>query len=120
MVEIVATREIKYAGKRVLPGETFDATEKDAKIYVAVKRATLPGSVELPDSLKTMAAPEPVEPAPEPEHAEPAETVEEEAAPEAPAHPQTYSRRDMTAAGPTGPETASPLSRRGHPRRTKT
>jgi hypothetical protein len=118
MVQIIATREIQYAGKRVLAGESFDATEKDAKIYVAVKRATLAGFVEPPAMLKTMAAPAPAEPvAPA---AEPVDPAKEEAAPDAPAHPQTYSRRDMTAAGPTGPANPSPSSRRGHPRKAKT
>lgn len=108
MVQIIATREIQYAGKRVLAGERFEATEKDAKIYVAVKRAALPGPVEPPASIKTMAAPEPVEPAPAP-----VEAAKEEAAPEAPPHPQTYSRRDMQAVGQTGQADRSPSSRQG-------
>lgn len=114
MVKITATREIQYAGIRVQPGETFDATEKDAKIFVAVKRATLaPATVpqSAPAAL-TVKAP----PAPEP-------TPEVEAAPEAPPHPQTYHRRDMVAeppAGPTGPAKSPRSLRRGPARKAKT
>jgi hypothetical protein len=123
MVEIVATREIQYAGKRVLAGERFDATEKDAKIYIAVKRATpVPDRVEAPAMLMTMTAPE-FHAAPE--AAAPPEAPEapkEEAAPEAPAHPRQYHRRDMVAeppSGPTGPAKPSPSSRQARPRKAK-
>lgn len=51
MVAIIAAREVRYAGKTYRPGETFEATEKDAKLLVAIKKATTgaPGSaVDLP------------------------------------------------------------------------
>jgi hypothetical protein len=104
MVQITATRELRYAGKRVLPGDTFEASDKDAKILVAVKRAThgpTPAAAAPAHVLATRAAP-----------------IEREAAPEALPGPQTYSRRDMAAeaqSGPTGaarPSRSSPRARR--------
>lgn len=123
MVQIIATREIRYAGKRVLPGERFDASEKDAKIYVAIKRATLPPPEPTPPprAIRTMSAPPPKPASAASPEAAPAPEPEAEAAPEATAHPQTYSRRDMAAeplAGQTGQVRPSPSSRQAPPPKT--
>lgn len=112
MVQITATREIHYAGKARLPGETFDVSEKDAKIYVAIKRAKLARAMaEVPVGLKSMSAPQSVQPDVAVAAIEPAEPLQGEAAPEAQAHPRTYQRRDMVAeAGLTGSAKRSPSS----------
>ena len=36
---LVATREVWYAGKTRLPGETFETNEKDGKLLKAIKKA---------------------------------------------------------------------------------
>ena len=110
MVKIIANQKLPYGGKNWTEGETLDVSEKDAKFLVHIKRARLaPADIGAPAALKTMAAPANVAP--------------EEAAPEAPAHPQTYHRRDLTAetpAGPTGPAKSPQSLRRGPARKAKT
>lgn len=36
---ITAVRELRYAGRTIVPGESFDASEKDAKLLVAIGKA---------------------------------------------------------------------------------
>lgn len=39
MVALKVTKELRYAGSQKLPGEIFEASEKDAKILVAIGKA---------------------------------------------------------------------------------
>lgn len=69
-MRLTAKKELRYAGRQVLAGKEFEATEKDAKILIAINRACLA-----------------VDPMPE------AEPEQKEEAP----IKRTYKRRDMTA-----------------------
>jgi len=40
---ITAVRELRYAGRTIVPGEAFDASEKDAKLLVAIGKARAAG-----------------------------------------------------------------------------
>ena len=113
MVKIIANQKLPYGGKNWTEGETLDVSDKDAKLLVGINRARLaPQETAPPAPLKAMTPPAPK---PEPEQAQ-------EAAPEAPAHPSTYHRRDLTAepAGQTGPAKSPQSLRRGQARKAKT
>ncbi len=69
-MRLTAKKELRYAGRQVLAGKEFEATEKDAKILIAINRACLAVD-QMPEA--------------EPEQKE-----------EAPKK-RTYKRRDMTA-----------------------
>lgn len=71
-MRLTAKKELRYAGRQVLAGKEFEATEKDAKILIAINRACLA-----------------VDPMPEPEP----EPEQKEEAPKK----RTYKRRDMKA-----------------------
>ena len=38
-MKLVATREFSYATRRLLPGDTFEASDRDGKLLIAVKKA---------------------------------------------------------------------------------
>ena len=95
-----ALREVRYASITYQAGETFEATDKDAKVLKAVRKATdaeaAPKTVDLPKEAMVMAE------------------VEEDAAPLS-----GYLRRDMTV-GQIGAEIPAQSSRRGRPRKVQT
>lgn len=102
MPMLKAIREVRYASVTYRPGDTFEASDKDAKILKAVKKAEdandAPKTVDLPNSV--MAAKEVGEPAP---------------------LSQSYLRRDMRAeGGQTGEAKPSQSSHRGRPRKART
>lgn len=101
MASLKALREVRYGGATYLPGASFEASDKDAKLLVAIKKAEYGGVAKNKTDL----------PAPKTEEA----PVE----PEAPLQP-AYHRRDMQAAGLTGEEKPSQSSRRGRPRKERT
>ena len=92
MVKLIAIKEVRYAGVSRVPGTRtaeFDASEKDAKVLRAVKKA-----IDAPAKAVTAAAvaqPEPVKTEslfmPKSETAEDVKTAR-----------RRYMRRDMTAA----------------------
>jgi hypothetical protein len=114
MVKIVATQNLPYGKNRIAAGEEFDASEKDARLLIKIGRAAHVRPLHNPaPTLDAMDAPAP---------AAPAGPQTKEAAQDAPAHPQTYQRRDMVAeprAGPTGQAKPSPSSRRAPARKAK-
>ncbi|MBK3872143.1 hypothetical protein GFL01_10150 [Pseudomonas stutzeri] len=67
---MTAKKELRYAGRQVLAGKEFEATEKDAKILIAINRASWA-----------------VDPVPEPQPEQKEEAPKKRA----------YKRRDMTA-----------------------
>ncbi|MGK8471198.1 hypothetical protein ACRS34_09655 [Stutzerimonas stutzeri] len=69
-MRLTAKKELRYAGRQVLAGKEFEATEKDAKILIAINRASLA-----------------VDPMPEPQPEQKEEAPKKRA----------YKRRDMTA-----------------------
>jgi hypothetical protein len=100
MPMLKATRELRYAGVTLMPGDTFDASDKDARVLKAIKKAedaseAKPRTVDLP--AKAMKA------------------TEAPAEPEAPLSGNQYMRRDMQAVGQTGEAISAPSSRRGRP-----
>ncbi|MGV1682920.1 hypothetical protein [Sphingopyxis sp. NJF-3] len=80
MVDMIATKKLKYGTRRLLPGDPFSARhDRDAKLLIGIGKAryatrdmvaedepVIAAPVELPNA----PAPEPVEPAPIPEAAE--------------------------------------------------
>lgn len=99
MVRLVATQKLRYGAKEYQVGETFEASDKDASVLKAIRKAAdapqqeparpapLPRQTSLPPvpasplAVKPPAAEEPkveekVEPAPEPKTAPKVETVE--------------------------------------------
>lgn len=97
MPNLIATKEVRYAGKTMLAGESFEASDKDAKVLVAIKKAEYGGAAKNKTDLPKKAAK--IEEAP----------VE----PEAPLS-RTYHRRDMQAQDTqTGEDSLSSSSRRG-------
>lgn len=96
MPVIVATKELRYAGKTMLADVSFEASEKDAKLLVKIGKARLsdagkPKSVDLPKEVMSRA---PVKET-KVETAEPVEVKAEESVEEAPK--RHYRRRDMSA-----------------------
>jgi len=93
---LIATRTVRIGRKEYQPGDSFEASDKDAKVWLAVQKARLsdagpPKAVNLP---KEVMSRKPVK-----------EVVEDEA----PKPKRAYHRRDMTAEespktypGPTG------------------
>lgn len=59
MPKLQATTELRYAGKTVRPGDQFDASEKDAKILKAIRKA-----IDAPVVPKTQKPPRVEKPAP--------------------------------------------------------
>ena len=113
MPQLTATRELRYGGKTLLEGDSFEATDKDARTLIAIKKAEAAGSSP---KNKTDLPKEVMKPAK-------VEKVEEEAPsePVVPLSTQNYMRRDMRATdGPTGEETSVPSSRRGRQPRKPT
>lgn len=52
MPKIFAVKEVRYAQRRYLPGDAFDASEKDAKLLTAIGRASYgkkPNKTDLPE-----------------------------------------------------------------------
>lgn len=58
MTPLVATQILTYNTRRLQPGDTFDASTRDARILVAIKKAKHPAPEQAPK-------PEPVAKAPE-------------------------------------------------------
>lgn len=103
MPTITALKEVVYAGRTYYPGDTFDASEKDAKI-LCLLRKTSSGAparrvVDLPPRVAKAVEPE----------------VAEEPAPLS----GSYLRRDMQAVGQTGEDKPVQSSRRGRPRKVQ-
>lgn len=51
MPNLVATKSMVYATRRLLPGDVFQASNMDARILLAIKKAKLervPGAIEAP------------------------------------------------------------------------
>jgi hypothetical protein len=99
MPKLEALTEIRYGGKTVKKGETFDVRDKDVKILTAIKKAKEP---------EAAAAPAPIPPAPKVQRRSQAPKVEkaEEPKPVEPkaaeatqpwTAPGTYQRRDLKA-----------------------
>lgn len=96
MTPLVAVKELRYAGRPVREGEHFDASEKDAKLLVAIGKATygeVANNTDLPKRV-TSAQPDPQEPSVPLDRS------------------QSYQTRHLEA-GPTGEEASPPSSRRG-------
>ena len=105
-MKLTATREVRYAGVNYFEGDEFEASEKDAKLLIAIKKAA-PGNVKktvdlAPEVMARAAKSEPLA------EDEPVNFTSRQ-----------YERRDMTA-GPTGGDKLSPSSRRGRPRKERT
>lgn len=99
MIKPIATQRIPYGKRRYEAGEEIDVqSEKDADLLVKIGKAKWPDQPSTTDLPK--AAMPKRDPLIAPEH--------QEAAPEAPAHPQTYNRRDMVAAPAGRAGTAKP------------
>lgn len=93
MVQIIATKQMRYASRRLEAGESFEASDRDAKVLIAARKASKK-AVFNPTNLPVRAA-EPVAEADPSPISEP----ETEAAQDAPATPRkrTYQRRDLKA-----------------------
>lgn len=90
---VVACRELRYAGKTLYEGDAFDASDKDAKVLVAVKKAKMPDDKSAARAAARQQSDLPLSPAvAQPEAPQPVA-----GAPEPTARPR-YRRRDMTAA----------------------
>lgn len=88
---LVATRTVRIGRTEYKPGDSFEASDKDAKTWIAIRKARLsdpspPKAVNLP---KEVMAKAPVK-----------EVVEDEA----PKQKRSYHRRDMTAEEPAIPK----------------
>jgi len=98
MALLKAIREVRYAGETRYPGDTFEASDKDAKLLKAIGKAEYGGEpsnkTDLPKRVK-----------------QPTKEVAEAPAPLS----GTYLRRDMVATGQTGGDNPAPSSRRGRP-----
>jgi hypothetical protein len=81
MPRLMTTQALRYGTRNMLPGETFDARDQDAKILVAIGKAT-PVTDKPPAEPKTPRTRRPALP-----HEDPAQ----------------YARRDMRAAEPPHP-----------------
>lgn len=98
-MKLTATREVRYAGINYYEGDEFEASDKDAKLLIAIKKATpepVKRAVDLDPEVMGRGSKEPL-----PEENFPS---------------RQYERRDLTA-GPTGGERQSSLPRRGRPRK---
>jgi len=91
-MELIATRTVRIGRTEYKAGETFDVPEKEAKAWLAIRKAKLPDNkpktVDLPKEVMNRASKA------ETEHV-PANFTK-----------RRYRRRDMTA-GPTGPDASS-------------
>lgn len=96
MPVLVATRTVRIGRKEYKPGDSFEASDKDAKTWIAIRKARLsdagpPAAVNLPKEVMSRA--------PAKTKVETAEPVEEKADEPAdePAPKRHYRRRDMSA-----------------------
>lgn len=91
-MELIATRTVRIGRTEYKAGETFDVPEKEARTWLALKKAKLPAPkpVDLPKEVMSRVS-----------RAEP--LTEHEAVNFT---KRRYRRRDMTA-GPTGPDASS-------------
>lgn len=70
MPRLIAIRELKYNTRRLLPGEEFDASDKDTKILIGIKKAKVapppppPRAVARPVAPRRLERPSQVEDAP--------------------------------------------------------
>jgi len=48
MPNLIAVREVRYAGRNVFPGEAFEASDKEAKLLVAIGKAK-PADISEPE-----------------------------------------------------------------------
>lgn len=106
---IVQTDRLPYGKRTYLRGEEFEASEKDAKLLVGIKKARLSetygsGPTDLPAEVMTRAV----------KAEEPAPVVTEVVEDEAPKS-QTYLRRDMVAETPS----QKAPGRRGRPKKSQ-
>jgi hypothetical protein len=103
MPSMIASREIYYDGRTIMPGERFEAREQHVRILAAIKKATVAPSEPVPEpaprAMRGRRAALPPDPQPVPEP-----TVPEPTAPEAAPEPATadplllpgrYARRDL-------------------------
>jgi hypothetical protein len=91
-MELIATRTVRIGRTEYKAGETFDVPEKEAKAWIAIRKAKLPDNKPKTVDLPVMSRASKVEPLTE--H-EPVNFTK-----------RRYRRRDM-AAGPTGPDASS-------------
>lgn len=77
-MKLRATKEFRYAGRLLSPGDEFNATDRDARVLTAVKRAEIASQSTTTRALKAESEPAP-----------------KKAAKKAPK--STYNRRDMKA-----------------------
>jgi hypothetical protein len=89
-MELIATRTVRIGRTEYKAGETFDVPEKEAKAWLAIRKAKLPDNKPKTVDLPIMRRVSKVET----EHV-PANFTK-----------RRYRRRDMTA-GPTGPDASS-------------
>jgi hypothetical protein len=104
MPTMIASREIHYGGRTIMPGERFEAHEPHVRILAAIKKAT-------PAPPESEPVPEP-EPAPRPVRGRRAALPPDpEPVPESPAlgspadpflPPNRYARRDLRPADDVG------------------
>lgn len=100
-MKLVALKELRYAGTNYLPGASFEASDRDARLLKAVKKAGDPPPAPEKPVHVDMPAPPAKEPNPGPFVA-------------------SYLRRDMQAEdGRTGETTSLQFSRRGRPRKVQ-
>jgi hypothetical protein len=106
MPKVTATREVRYAGVTYTSGQSFEASEKDAKTLKAIKKV-VDATGDAPVSSADL---------PKAAYQSKTEEAEETAAPLS----GSYRRRDMRAVGQTGEEKLSPSLRRGRPPKQRT
>ncbi len=64
MPKIVAVKEVRYAGVSHLPGAEFEASDKDARLLVAIGKAALtraPNKTDLPEPAEVAEEPAPLD-----------------------------------------------------------
>ncbi|NLX25554.1 MAG: hypothetical protein GXY61_06285 [Lentisphaerae bacterium] len=84
-MKLIATRALVYGGKRLRPGDEFNAARQFGRVIVAIGKAKLappePRAVAEPAEASVVEAPEVIEEEPKPK----------------PKPKRTYKRRDITA-----------------------
>lgn len=63
MVQVTATKEVRYAGQNYVPGDKFEASEKDANILSVIGKVSVgevvPAITDLPEKAMEPASVEP-------------------------------------------------------------
>ena len=66
MTSLVAAKEFTYATRRLQAGDTFDASARDARVLIAIKKASLPAPASEPAVPEQASKPEVKAPDPAP------------------------------------------------------